>query len=192
MMGGRKFLCITHGAQLTYIRFLPTVHGCWEGKQRSNGEPAGRRHRQSAIKSTIINHCGQRESCGTDWATTHIAFAAGYEFTSNSVNYRLDGGHITSTSGSANVIGHDDAQERLAIVEETSMESTLAGGVIGAATLSVTCLQEIRLDGISLPYDIVMYVLNSLPASFLVGGTSHNRWIVRKCFREFRGESVVG
>jgi hypothetical protein len=72
------------------------------------------------------------------------------------------------------------------------MESTLAGGVIGAATLSVTCLQEIRLDGISLPYDIVMYVLNSLPASFLAGGTSHDRWVVRKCFCEFRGESVVG
>jgi hypothetical protein len=33
MMGGRKFLCITHGAQLIYVRFLSTVHGCWKGKQ---------------------------------------------------------------------------------------------------------------------------------------------------------------
>jgi hypothetical protein len=90
------------------------------------------------------------------------------------------------------VIGHDDAQERLAIVEETSIESTLAGGVIGAATLSVTCLQEIRLDGISLPYDIVVYVLDSLPASFLAGGTGHNRWVVRKCLRELNGKRVVG
>ena len=78
MMGGRKFPCIIYGEKLTCGRFLPTVHGCWEGKQRSDGGPTGRKHlpaTQSAIESAIINPGGQRANGETD-----CTIAASIEF----------------------------------------------------------------------------------------------------------------